>query len=95
MMGTKPVCVPCGLFYKHARSGVYFIEGMPKTSAPHDLPRDPEQWKPYKVWVSDLYECRGCGNQILVGMPAGPTAEHYQDGFSDWVERATVTVNDC
>ena len=67
---------------------------------PRALPgtAQPDRWHPYKLWSADLWECEGCGAQILVGFGEAPIAEHYQDGFADRVVRYggdQLQVNDC
>lgn len=94
----KPVCPKCQRFYRPKRNGTAFIENMPignvlvpaGTEAPH-------LWKPYKLWMGDLWECLGCGNEIVVGHASSPIAEHYQSNFCAEVLRLkpTITVNDC
>jgi hypothetical protein len=57
----------------------------------------PDQWKPYKLWQGDLWKCRGCGAEIIVGVPHTPISEHFKSDFAQQVERheARLTVNDC
>lgn len=95
----KPICVPCQRFFKVKKNGFYFIEGMPAPGIRHAVPgtEAPEQWKPYKMWAGDLYECDGCGAQIVSGAGLHPIAEHYQPDFAEQVEKfdAELQVNDC
>lgn len=94
----KPVCVPCRRFFRPKKNGFYFIEGAPATN---DVPPGnaaPEKWHPYKIWSGDLYECEGCGAQIVSGFGREHIAEHYQSGFADVVKRLgadQLQVNDC
>lgn len=78
----KPVCVPCQRFFRCKKNDFRFVEAMP---VGHDLPRpgteQPDQWKPYKIWSSDRWECEGCGAAILVGFGNAPLAEHYDPEF--------------
>lgn len=80
-------CPTCRRFYKVKKSGYYFEEGMPRGAG----------WAPYKLWVGDLYECEGCGAQVITGVGMEPLAEHYQKGYADTVARvgATVRIDDC
>jgi hypothetical protein len=58
----------------------------------------PDQWRPYKVWSGDLWECQGCGAQIISGTGHDRIAEHYQPEFADVVQRLHADqfqVNDC
>lgn len=96
----KPVCVPCQRFFRMKKSGFYFIEGMPADGArrPAAGTAEPENWKPYKVWVADKWQCEGCGAEILSGFGNGPLAEHYQPEFKAMIERThadQLQVNDC
>lgn len=95
----KPVCVPCQRFYRMKKSGYYFTEGMPvghERALPGTV--QPERWKPYKVWVADLWECPGCGSTILSGFGASPVAVQHESGFRETIERLGASqfqVNDC
>lgn len=110
----KPVCVPCGLFFRMKKQGFYFEEGMPGPGAadrlvvkrdddpPFDgttrvLPGPLHGWQSYKLWVGDLWECRGCGAQILAGFGQGPLSEHYKPDYQATRERLGVTlrIDDC
>lgn len=97
----KPICVPCQRFFRPKKTGFQFIEGMPKPGMVEPLRRGtekPEEWEPYKIWSGDLWECRGCGAQIVSGFGASPLFEHYQDNFKEHVRRLgkeALQVNDC
>lgn len=95
----KPICVPCQRFFRMKKSGYYFIEGMPVGSTrPKEGTAEPEKWQPYKCWSGDLWECKGCGAQIVSGVGMAPMSEHYKD---DWRTVLASTgakqlqVNDC
>ena len=98
----KPICVKCQRFYRPKKNGFYFIEGMPEGTLELGRPIEPgtvepERWKPYKLWVGDLWECRGCGHQTIAGVSHRPLREHYEPDFAEQVKRlgATYQVNDC
>jgi len=86
----KPVCVPCKLFYQPKKNGTYFEEGMP-------VNEHPPTWSSYKLWVGDLWECAGCGAQIIVGVATEPVAEHYQPKYKSLVAKTNplLRVDDC
>jgi len=95
----KPICVPCQRFFRPKKNGYYFIEGM---SVGPGRARagiaDSDQWKPYKMHVGDLWECHGCGANIVVGVAGSALAEHYQNDFDAKIERygaRQLQVNDC
>ncbi len=94
----KPICVPCRRFFRPKKNGFHFTEGFP---SPHDAEpgnQEPENWKPYKIWVGDLWECRGCGTQIVSGFGSGPIRTKHDPGFADERQRLNAQqfqVNDC
>lgn len=92
----KPICLKDRRFYRMKKAGVAFIEGMPKGVA---LPGNaqPEEWKPYKLWMGDLWECPDCGHQLISGVGQAPISEHYKPDFADNVRdfNATIQINDC
>lgn len=94
----KPVCVPCRRFFRAKKNGYYFIEAMPTRNHASPGKDEPESWKPYKLWVGDLWECEGCHATILSGFGREPISEHYKPDFA---ERAVafgadqLQVNDC
>ena len=54
-------------------------------------------WGPYKLWNGDLYECEGCGAQIVVGIAHQPLSEHYQPDYAATVaiHRPLCRIDDC
>jgi hypothetical protein len=85
----KPVCVNCKLFYKIRKSGFYWVEMRPVGN---------ETWTPYKLWSSDLWECKGCGAQILSGHGIQPVSAAHMTEFKDLIEKFRATqleVKDC
>lgn len=94
----KPICVPCQRFFRPKKNGFSFIEGMPVGNARAEPgTSDPDSWKPYKLWMGDLWECHGCGTNIVVGVAGSPLAEHYQTDFTSHVASfgPKLQVNDC
>lgn len=57
------------------------------------------EWRSYKLWNSDLLECKGCGTQIIDGHGKREVAEHFQEGYAGYVEsvqdRYYGRVDDC
>jgi hypothetical protein len=82
----KPICVECKLFFKPKKNEVAFEEGFGDGTG-----------KPYKLWLADLWECRGCGRQIIVGAGASPVAEHYQPDYAQSQAHFApmLLVDDC
>lgn len=93
----KPACPKCQRFYRPKKNGYAFIEAMPVggVRAPPGT-EAPEMWKPYKLWVGDLWACEGCESEIIIGA-LHPVAEHYQTEFAAQVARLQpeTTINDC
>ena len=92
----KPACFKCQRFFRPKHNGYAFIEGMPIQSRAEPGTSQPELWKPYKLWVGDLWECKGCGAEILVGAIRVAGEQHEPD-FMDKVQRwgAHLQINDC
>lgn len=80
----KPACAKCGLFFRPKRNGQVFEEGMPNgfDKQVRYTADDGTPWSSYKLWNGDLWECQGCGAQILVGAhPTQPMAEHFHADY--------------
>jgi hypothetical protein len=97
----KPICVTCQRFYRPETNGVRFVENMPIGGDIRSPPgrTAPHLWKPYKLWVADLWRCHGCGHELIIGAARGPLSEHYMPDFTDACEREghliRCSVNDC
>lgn len=93
----KPACVPCQRFFRPKRNGYYCTEMMPEHGAlPGTL--EPHRWHPYKIWAADLYECEGCGAQIVVGWSGGPLAVQHEPNFlsqQKLLGADQLLINDC
>jgi hypothetical protein len=88
----KPICVRCQRFYRPKQNGFRFTEGMPGYSD------NPNNWRPYKLWVGDLWECKGCGHEVIVGVGLNPVSEHYMPNFEKVRTDGgfdRLQVNDC
>ena len=89
----RPVCVKCKLFYRPKKNGVRWEEQLPVNLDRTKYPIATE-WKPYKVWDSDLWECRGCGTEIIVGHGQTAIMEHFEGGYPGSIE-LLLSVEDC
>lgn len=102
-MSLKPICVSCCRFFRPEKNGYRFTEGMPNGTwpGPGSTPSGKnyaDYWKPYKLWMGDLWRCQGCGAEIVVGVAPTPVANNYEDGFYELRRRAGfdhLQVNDC
>ena len=94
----KPICKPCQRFFRPKKNGFAFVERMPVVNGAKPGTEEPEKWKPYKLWDGDLWECKGCGAEIIVGIASEPISEHYLDDFAETrasYPTADYIVNDC
>lgn len=84
----KPACVKCRLFFRPKKNSVCIEEGAQI---------EPGSWAPYKLWDADLWECKGCGAEIVVGYGRAPLAEHHQSTYADDRVRFAplFRVDDC
>lgn len=101
-MSLKPICVKCQRFYRPKENGYMFIEGMPICNGAAAGLAEPENWKPYKLWRGDLWECPGCNNPIIVGTGQAPIDEHYTRTFARnklaievGLQKSLLQINDC
>ena len=92
----RPVCIKCHRFFRPKQNGFAFIEGMRDSYETQPGIEHDAHWRDYRLWHGDLYECHGCGTQIITGIGREPLAEHYQEDFADHVKswRATFRVDD-
>ena len=74
----KPVCTKCQRFYRPKKNGIVLLEGMPWGDNIEPGTSMPDKWLPYKMWRADLWECKGCGHQIISGNSREPLWEHYK-----------------
>ena len=44
--------------------------------------------KPYRITHADLFECPLCKTQIVSGFALKSLAEHYEDKFERWLQKA-------
>lgn len=89
-------CATCFKFFRVKKMGVAFEEGMPVGPVQED--GGPESWQSYKLWMSDLCECPGCGARVLItGTGQRPISEHYKPGYAEARDRFAPIgrVDDC
>jgi hypothetical protein len=84
------------------RSGVGLLEQMPRTNRSKPGTAAEDEWRPYKLWIADLWECKGCGHALVFGYGQPPVAEHFQADFQEQLTAASaktegvpIIVNDC
>lgn len=83
----RPICVPCGRFFRCVKNGFNFTEGMPIVVAAEAGGAEPGSWVPYRIWSGDKYECPGCRATIIVGFGKKPIAERHHERFDEMVEQ--------
>ena len=84
----KPICVPCGRFYRPEKNGVLFVEMV------HEAPALGSGYSPYKLWSGDKWKCSNCGSEVIVGVGREPISEHYYPDFTETMERARIWQGD-
>jgi hypothetical protein len=89
--------VPCRLFFRPKKNGIAVVEGMPASDGMGPDGEERQTWVPYKLWRADLWVCKGCGAEIVVGFGNLPLAEHYEPTFKQRVEALAplFQINDC
>lgn len=89
------VCTKCNQFFHPKKNGVLVEEGMPINN---EQKRGEGNWLPYKLWMADLLECKGCGDTIIAGFSYEPVSEHYMSNYNHQKERygpVVSFVKDC
>lgn len=76
------VCLKCQLFLKPKKNNVAVEERMPVGG----------EWKPYKLWAGDLWECKGCGIEVVSGFAPYPMREHFMEDYEDFRARTPHLV---
>lgn len=96
MAGHKPVCVRCQRFFRPRKNGAVWEEGKPVGQLQDGRPVD-GTWESYKLWYGDLWECRQCGAQIIVGTGATPIARSHEFVYHELKKdmAPVVFVEDC
>jgi hypothetical protein len=96
----KPICVQCQRFFRPAKNGFYFIEGMqrPGVIKAASGTAEPEKWQPYKLWCGDKWRCDGCGTEIISGVGMHPISVRHERDFHETLKALGAEqfqVNDC
>lgn len=100
----KPICTKCQRFYRPKKNGYPFIEGMPIGTGIAPGTADPEHWEDYKLWMGDLWICKGCGHELIVGCGHQPIKIQHEDEFEETVQayvkidndgKPLLRINDC
>jgi hypothetical protein len=96
----KPICVQCCRFFRPAKNGFYFVEGMQKPGVVKAArgTAEPEKWTPCKLWSGDKWRCDGCGTEIVAGVGLSPIKERHHPDFQETIEAFNalqLQVNDC
>lgn len=77
-MAGRPVCVKCCRFYRCKKNETAWEEGYPVTRT---------TWGSYRLWSGDLWECPGCGSEIIVGHGMRPVAEKHEPNYAERCEQ--------
>jgi hypothetical protein len=77
----RPACIKCQRFLKPKKNGAGVLECIPGPGSPPAGTAGEGAWRPYKFWMADIWECRGCGLEVAAGSGAMPLSEHHQERF--------------
>jgi hypothetical protein len=78
------ICVKCSIEMYPEHNGVFVEE---HATNPDGSPA------PYKIWIADLWHCRGCGWQGIFGFNREPLVEHFnQEEYDHWLEKVTYHI---
>ena len=75
----KMVCVPCEVELKPIENGALVIEMA--------------SFGPYKAWDADVWGCPKCHHQTVAGFGNNPLHEHYEEGFTKWLDEAKARAH--
>lgn len=94
----KPVCLNCQRFYRLKKNGVRIVEGAPLYPDATPGAGQDANWRPYKLWMADLWYCPGCGHELVAGFGHNPIAIEHHDGFAEKCKSFApllLQINDC
>ena len=89
------VCVKCSRQMRPKQNGVEVTDLLRRVDEFGN-----EDYRPYKVWQSDLWECQDCGQvvahiaDVAIRFPQQPIAEHYQPGFEERAFKTEVKAKE-
>ena len=72
-MMSHYICVKCQKQMRPEKNGVFVLEKA--------------DFGPYQIWHADLWKCPQCEVEIIAGFGARPYAEHYEPGFTGFLEK--------
>ena len=78
------MCAKCNIELRCKKNEVYVIEHA--------------SFGPYKLWMADLWNCAGCGAEMVLGFGANPIREHFQPDFQGYIAELKdndETIIDC
>jgi hypothetical protein len=91
----KPACVKCKRFYRPKKNGARALEQMPTVDGAKPGTQDEDLWAPYKIWHADLWQCEGCGHELIVGYGRLPEYEHHHPEMDLALLLPHHKINDC
>jgi hypothetical protein len=91
----KPACVKCKRFYRPKKNGVRVNEQAPICNGALPGLTHPALWHPYKIWHADLWQCEGCGHELITGYGRHPEVERHHPEFALALQLVTFEINDC
>lgn len=90
----KPACPKCKLFCYPKKNGVVVHEKRPVQGGVCAGTAEEQNWVGYKLYHADLWECRGCGSQVITGW-SECFMEHFRPDFEKYRQYTEFEINDC
>lgn len=78
-MSHRPVCVKCQREMECLKNEV----GVVDTHKNHDYD---------ELWLADMWECKKCGNEIVMGFGRAPIADATLEKYQEWIAGLTNIV---
>jgi hypothetical protein len=72
----RPVCVPCRTFYRCKENGYTWTETIYEAGG----------HVPYKLWMSDLWQCPKCEHLMVTGHGNKPVRERHEPDFDELID---------
>jgi hypothetical protein len=79
------VCADCKIEMYPKENGIFVVEYMNRN-------------EPYKLWRADLWSCKGCGRNAVLGFATCSIVDHYEPQFKtvlDNIRASGKTIIDC
>jgi hypothetical protein len=76
-------CIKCSKWSRCRKTGVFVTETYD------------DGVTPYQIWMADIHECPGCGQQFVAGFGVQPVCIQHEPDFQTYLDASTVTISGC